>query len=156
MPKQVEGMTYKANNPDNPQNDAPSPEPQDGSEQQRVVTASTEALRHPDGVGKQVSDCGDTIEIQIALDKQILKHVSYSVHGCAFTLVSARAAVALIRGKTIEEARSVAQPETIDNALGGLPEHNKHCTELAAEAAQEAIRNAVINSREPWKKLYRK
>jgi len=149
-------MTYKANNPDITQTDTPSSESPGESQPARAITAATESLRHPDGVGKRISDCGDTIEIQIALDGQILKHVSYSVHGCSFTLVSARAAVALIRGKTIQEARSVAQPDIIDNALGGLPEHNKHCTELAAEAAQEAIRNAVISSREPWKKLYRK
>ena len=149
-------MTNKTNMANTPHPETPSHESEPAPTEPRVITAATEALRHPDGVGRRVSDCGDTIEIQIALDKDIIKHVSFTVHGCSFTLVSARAAVALIRGKSLNEARLLATPENIDHALGGLPEHNKHCTELAAEAAWEAMKNAAISAREPWKKLYRK
>lgn len=154
--KQVIYMTNKANTINAPDGERRSSSEEGAFNQNRVITAATESLRHPDGVGQSVSDCGDSIEIQISLEGTIIKHASYTVHGCSFTLVSARAAVALIRGKTLSRARIAVTPETIDDALGGLPEHNKHCTELAAEAAQEAIKNAVVSSREPWKKLYRK
>jgi len=147
-------MAKKANIADVSQVGRPSEEQQ--AESRREINAGTESLRYPDGVGKGVSDCGDAIEIQIAVERNIIKHVSYKVDGCAYTLVSAQAAVALIRGKSLQEAKKAAKPENIDNALGGLPEHNKHCTEIAAKAALEAIRHALVGVRDPWKKLYRK
>ena len=108
-----------------------------------------------DGRGKRSSDCGDTIEFFLNLKNDKVTDLRFQIRGCNNTLAAAQAAATLVAGKDIKEAMRLAAPEEID-AEANLPEPNKHCANLASDALKEALRNAVINAREPWRKLYRK
>jgi len=121
-----------------------------------ALTASSAPIANPDGHGRSETECGDSIEIFLALDAGIVTRAGYRIEGCAFTLVCGRAAAELARGKTLAEARRATRPEEIEAALGGLPEGNRHCAELASEAVAEALIDAAANMREPWKKHYRR
>ncbi|MCP4676358.1 MAG: iron-sulfur cluster assembly scaffold protein [Deltaproteobacteria bacterium] len=112
--------------------------------------------RKPDGYGKKTSDCGDTIELFLEIRKGVVKSAKYDVDGCNFTLACARAVTALALGCVLGEVKAATTSEKIDETLGGLPEHNRHCAMLASEAMYEAVTDAAITSREPWRKLYRK
>jgi NifU-like protein involved in Fe-S cluster formation len=120
------------------------------------LTASSVPMANPDGYGRCQSDCGDAVEIFVALDAGVVTDAGYRVSGCAFTLVCGRAAAALVRGKTLAEARRTTLPEHIEAALGGLPEANRHCAVLASNAVSEALVDAAANMQEPWKKHYRR
>ena len=122
----------------------------------KAISAGTPQLKTPDGYGKGVSDCGDTIEVFIILKGTEIANAGFQIYGCVNTLLAARAAAALIKNQTIAQASKLATPETIDQAAGGLPEHAKHCADLAAQAVEQALREAVISVREPWRKLYKK
>jgi nitrogen fixation NifU-like protein len=108
-----------------------------------------------DGRGKRSSDCGDTIEFFLNIKNDKVTDVRFQINGCNNTLAAARAAAELVHGKPIKEAMRMAAPQEID-AVAMLPEPNKHCANLASDALKDALRNAVVNSREPWRKLYRK
>ena len=120
------------------------------------LTASSAPMANPDGYGRCESECGDAVEIFVALDAGVVTDAGYRVSGCAFTLVCGRAAASLLRGKTLAEARRTTRPEDIEAALGGLPEANRHCAELASNAVSEALVDAAANMQEPWKKHYRR
>lgn len=111
--------------------------------------------RAVDGRGKRSSDCGDTIEFFLNIKNDTVTDVRFQIRGCNNTLTAAQAAATLVAGKKVKEAMRVSAPEEID-AKAQLPEPNKHCANLASDALKEALRNAVVNSREPWRKLYRK
>jgi nitrogen fixation NifU-like protein len=121
-----------------------------------ALTASSANIANPDGRGRSESECGDSIEILLALDAGVVTQAAYRIEGCSFTLVCGRVAAELARGKTLAEARRATRPEDIEAALGGLPEGNRHCAELASEAVAEALTDAAANMREPWKKHYRR
>ncbi len=112
--------------------------------------------RVPDGYAKKSSDCGDTIELFLEVDNGLIRSVNYEVCGCQFTLACARAVVELARGQAVNEIRTRTTAVKIDEVLGGLPATNKHCADLASAAMSEAVTEAAIASREPWRKLYRK
>ena len=120
-----------------------------------ALTAASQPIPRPDGRGCCASECGDSIEILVRLDAGIVTESGFLIEGCAFTVVCGRAAAALIRGKTISEARRATTPECIEAALGGLPDANRHCAQLASSAVAEALIDAASHMSEPWKKPYR-
>jgi len=46
----------------------------------------------------------------------------------------------MVKGKSLEEVLNLS-PEDIINILGGLPEAERHCAELAVKTLNEAIKN---------------
>jgi len=123
----------------------------------RIETAiNPVAMNKPDGYGSSETDCGDRIEFSIKVKENVVVEASFEMRGCNFTLDVARASAALVRGKTIREARKATEPEEIDRSLGGLPEHNFHCAEMASDAMAAALRDAAMHVRDPWRKLYRR
>ncbi len=108
-----------------------------------------------DGHGKRASDCGDQMEFFITLEGETVGDVTCRVAGCTNTVASARAAGMLAKGKTVREALAAATPQNIEQ-LAGLPEQNRHCADMAAEAMKTALTDAVSSRREPWRRLYRK
>jgi nitrogen fixation NifU-like protein len=109
----------------------------------------------PDGYGKSMSDCGDTIEISLYVIDGKVARVGFEVDGCNFTLACARAVAALAKGRALGDVREAATAENVDRAVGDLPEASRHCAELAAEAMEAAVVDALKASRDPWRKLYR-
>ncbi len=92
----------------------------------------------PDGLGKRTGDCGDTVEISLRIEKDIIKSVLYKVEGCLNTNACANAVVRLAKGKQAEEAWSIT-PEEVAAYLETLPESHMHCAELAAGALYQAL-----------------
>jgi NifU-like protein involved in Fe-S cluster formation len=121
-----------------------------------TLTAMSAPIAKPDGYGRAESECGDTIEIAVAVDAGVITESAFRLSGCAFTLLCGRAAAEIIPGKTISEARRMTSPELIAAALDGLPEANAHCAALASSAVAEALTDAAANMVAPWKKHYRR
>jgi NifU-like protein involved in Fe-S cluster formation len=134
----------------------PGPATSGGGPSGSALNSSSIPMSDPDGYGRAESDCGDAIEIFVALDAGVVVEAGYRIEGCAFTVVCGRAAATLIRGKTLAEARRASASEQIEAALGGLPAANRHCAKLASDAVAEALVDAAANMREPWKRHYRR
>ena len=118
-------------------------------------TDKQEIMAHPDGYGKKTGDCGDTVELFIKANGDILETMSYHVNGCMNTAASANTVIHLAEGKTADQAWEIS-PETVSAYLETLPEDHFHCAELAVGALYVALSDLQENRRSPWKKTYRK
>jgi nitrogen fixation NifU-like protein len=85
-------------------------------------------------------DCGDYMILYIKIDNEIISDIGVMVYGCPASIATASMTSELAKGKSIKEALSISEQDVID-ALGGLPEHKKHCSLLAVSALRNAIDN---------------
>jgi nitrogen fixation protein NifU and related proteins len=93
-------------------------------------TGHSEVIHHPDGYGKRVGDCGDTVEFFIKVRAGKLDQVSFMAHGCMNTTACCNTVVSFARGKTIDQAWEIT-PEQVAAYLKTLPTDHEHCAELA-------------------------
>jgi len=82
--------------------------------------------------------CGDTLEVYLKIESNVVKDAKFQAIGCAGAFSSGSALMEMIRGKTLEEAEKVTE-EDIINFLGGIPKQKFHCTCLAKRALKMAI-----------------
>ena len=67
------------------------------------------------------------VTIQVENDK--IKAIRWLTYGCARRIASTSMLSEMAIGLTLEDAYRLS-PETITEALGGLPEHKFHCSVL--------------------------
>ncbi len=95
-------------------------------------------MDRPDGYGHVAGSCGDRMEIFLRFEKDKVKEATFQTDGCGSSLVCGSFAAELALGKNPDELAEISG-ETILEALGGLPEEDRHCALLAAETLQEAL-----------------
>ncbi len=83
--------------------------------------------------------CGDIMHIDIKVENGIIVDVKFQTFGCAAAIASSSMVTELVKGKTIEEAEKITNKMVADE-LGGLPPVKMHCSNLAADALQRAIK----------------
>jgi nitrogen fixation NifU-like protein len=111
-------------------------------------------IQDADGFAQVTGPCGDTIELWIQVRNETVARASFQSNGCAATIACGSIVTEMIKGKGVAEARKVQQNDILE-ALGGLPEGNKHCALLAASTLREAMNDYLTMKKEPWKKAYR-
>lgn len=82
--------------------------------------------------------CGNTMEIFLKIESNIISNARFQAVGCAGTFSSGAALINLVKGRSLEEAEKVSEANII-KFLGGIPEQKIHCVTLAIRAFQEAI-----------------
>ncbi|MFH2011645.1 MAG: iron-sulfur cluster assembly scaffold protein [Pseudomonadota bacterium] len=112
-------------------------------------------MENPDGVGRITGPCGDTVEIFLKVQNDIITNTMFMTDGCGATIAAGSMAAELATGKNIIEASKINQ-EVILNELGGLPDENKHCALLASNTLMDAIKDYLTYKKDPWKRSYRK
>lgn len=113
------------------------------------------AMENPDGHARIKGPCGDTMEIFLRVDDDIITEPRFLTDGCMTTLVSASMAVELASGQTTSLASGISQEDILEG-LGGLPPESRHCALLAANTMWAAIQDYIQTRDEPWKRLYRR
>ena len=98
-------------------------------------------IENPDGVG-QVGNakCGDIMKMYLKIRDNVIQDVKFETFGCGSAIASSSMATEMIKGKTIDEALAVTNRQVVD-ALGGLPAHKLHCSVLAEESIESAIKD---------------
>lgn len=102
-------------------------------------------LKDADGVGSVGNpQCGDIMKIYIkvknAKKKEVIEDIKFETLGCASAIATSSMVTDLAKGKTLEEAQKITRADVAD-ALEGLPPIKMHCSNLAADALHEAIKN---------------
>lgn len=82
--------------------------------------------------------CGDTMKVYLKLEHERIADAKFQVLGCPGAVASAMAAVDLIKGKTIEEARAIKDRD-IFRVLEKLPDQKQRCIRLTAKTLQKAL-----------------
>ncbi|XCH79140.1 MAG: iron-sulfur cluster assembly scaffold protein [Candidatus Dehalobacter alkaniphilus] len=99
------------------------------------------SMNNADGEGAYGDpECGDSLTIFIKVKNNNIDEISYLVFGCPGSVATSSMTSVLAKGKTLEEAQEITE-EDIINALGGLPEHKKHCSLLGVQALRNAIKD---------------
>ena len=93
--------------------------------------------------------CGDVIKIYLKItqknkikksESDIIKDVKFETLGCAAAIAVSSAFTEIIKGKDIKTIKKIKK-ESIIKKLGGLPKPKIHCSMLAIEAFDDAIKN---------------
>jgi len=98
-------------------------------------------MEDADGVGMVGNPvCGDMMEMFIKVVDNRLADVKFRTFGCGAAIATSSITTELVKGKTLEEALELTN-RSVAEALGGLPTQKLHCSNLAADALHEAIRD---------------
>jgi nitrogen fixation NifU-like protein len=103
---------------------------------------NTGSLAAPDGTGKAVGQCGDSITVDLQVDGNVIRDIKVAPQGCLYTKACASAVSELAKGKNLTAALQI-EPEDVERVLGGLPEDHLHCARLAVNTLGEAIADAL-------------
>lgn len=98
------------------------------------------ALENPDAFGKIKGPCGDTMKISLKIEKLKIKQAFFWTDGCGATIACGSMLTKIIKGKTLKEANDISNLQLLE-ALEGLPIEHHHCTILAINTLQKAIKN---------------
>ena len=94
-----------------------------------------------DGVGTVGNPvCGDLMTIYIKVKDNRLADVKFKTFGCGAAIATSSMTTELAKGKTLEEAMKLTREDVAKN-LEGLPPVKMHCSNLAADALHEAIKD---------------
>jgi nitrogen fixation NifU-like protein len=105
-----------------------------------------------DGVGMVGNPvCGDLMKIYLKIKKdkkagEIIADIKFETLGCASAIATSSMITDLAKGKTLEEALKISRNDVAE-ALEGLPPIKMHCSNLAADALREAIKNYKENKK---------
>jgi nitrogen fixation NifU-like protein len=94
-----------------------------------------------DGIGKVGNpQCGDVMWLYIKVKDNIITDIKFKTFGCGAAIATSSMITELARGKTLEEAKKISRGDVAE-ALDGLPPVKMHCSNLAADALIEAIKD---------------
>ena len=84
--------------------------------------------------------CGDIMRIYLDVHDNIIKDVKFKTFGCGAAIATSSMVTELVMGKTLDEALKISN-DAVAEALDGLPPAKMHCSNLAADALHEAIKD---------------
>ena len=98
-------------------------------------------IENPDGYGKVGNPiCGDQMEIYIKVKDDIITDIKFKTFGCGSAIATSSMVTELAKGKRVDEAIKITRGDVADE-LDGLPAQKMHCSNLAADALHEAIKD---------------
>jgi len=84
--------------------------------------------------------CGDMMTMYIKVKDDRIDDIKFKTYGCGAAIATSSMTTELAKGKTLEEAMEITR-QSVADALDGLPPVKMHCSNLAADALHEAIKN---------------
>ena len=98
-------------------------------------------IKDADGVGTVGNPvCGDVMTIFIKVKDGRIADIKFKTYGCAAAIASSSIATELVKGQDLNKAKELTRDD-VANELGGLPSIKMHCSNLAADALREAIKD---------------
>lgn len=100
-------------------------------------------IENASGVGEVGNaKCGDIMRIYLDVEDDIIKDVKFKTFGCGAAIATSSMVTELVMGKTLDEALKISN-DAVAEALDGLPPAKMHCSNLAADALHEAIKDYI-------------
>jgi len=100
-------------------------------------------IENANGVGEVGNaKCGDIMRIYLDIQDDIIKDVKFKTFGCGAAIATSSMVTELVMGKTLDEALKISN-DAVAEALDGLPPAKMHCSNLAADALHEAIKDYI-------------
>jgi len=100
-------------------------------------------IENANGVGEVGNaKCGDIMRIYLDVHDNIIRDIKFKTFGCGAAIATSSMVTELVMGKTLEEALKISN-DAVAEALDGLPPAKMHCSNLAADALHEAIKDYI-------------
>ena len=98
-------------------------------------------IKNASGVG-QVGNakCGDIMKIYLKVENNVIIDAKFKTFGCVAAIASTDIACDKLKGLTIDEALKITN-EDILKEMGEVPTNKIHCSVLAKEGIEEAIKD---------------
>jgi nitrogen fixation protein NifU and related proteins len=84
--------------------------------------------------------CGDIMKLYLKIKDKKIKDIGFETLGCGAAIACSSMITQEAKGKTLSAAKKINK-DLIVKKLGGLPKPKVHCSMLAIEALQKAIKN---------------
>ena len=84
--------------------------------------------------------CGDIMKMYLKIKDGVVEDVKFETFGCGSDIASSSMATELIKGQPVEEVKKLTN-KAVAEALDGLPAYKMHCSVLAEEAIQSALKD---------------
>lgn len=99
-------------------------------------------IEDANGVGEVGNPaCGDVMKLFFKIDdKGIIQDVKFKTFGCGAAIASSSMATELLKGKSVEEVLELTNNAIVE-ALDGLPLAKIHCSVMAEEAIEAALKD---------------
>ena len=98
-------------------------------------------IENADGYGKVGNPvCGDLMEMYIKVKDDKIEDIKFKTFGCGSAIATSSMVTELAKGKHVDEAIKITRDD-VANELDGLPPKKMHCSNLAADALQAAIKD---------------
>jgi len=98
-------------------------------------------IKNPDGYGKVGNPvCGDLMEMYITVKDNVITDMKFQTFGCGSAIATSSMVTELAKGMHVDEAMKITRNDVADE-LDGLPPKKMHCSNLAADALHEAIKD---------------
>src|SRR3989304_8336202 len=82
-------------------------------------------------------ECGDVMKLQIKVQNDTIVDAKFKTFGCGSAIASSSLATEWLKGKTIEEAQKIKNPDIVPEL--NLPPVKIHCSVLAEDAIKAAL-----------------
>lgn len=102
-------------------------------------------MNDPDGAAIIRGGCGDTMEMYLLVEEEIIKEIRFFTDGCGVTLACGCAVTELVKGKSIHESLKIS-PHDLMKSLGGLPRDGIHCAILSVSTLHKAIADYLLKN----------
>ncbi len=88
--------------------------------------------------------CGDVMKIQLKISNNKISDIKFQTMGCAAAIATSSMMTEMAKGQNLDDAKKITNKDVAE-ALGELPPIKMHCSNLAADALQKAIKNFEKN-----------
>lgn len=99
-------------------------------------------IEEPEGIAKVAGNCGDTMEIGLKIDDNIVTSAHSWTDGCSYSKLCVEAATMLARDKSITEVKKINMISIME-LVGQLPETHLHCAQLAETTLQKSVEDYI-------------
>ena len=80
------------------------------------------------------------MKIYLKIENDVITDIKFETFGCGSAIASSSIATEMVKGRTVAQALQLTNKEVVD-ALGGLPAYKLHCSVLAEQAIQAAVKD---------------
>ncbi len=95
-------------------------------------------IENPSVHATYTGPCGDTLEVYLKIESNVIKDAKFQAVGCAGAFSSGSALMEMVKEKTLEETEKITETDII-SFLEGIPKQKIHCACLASRTLQKAI-----------------
>lgn len=83
--------------------------------------------------------CGDSLKLWVRVADGMVSDARFKAQGCPAAIATSSFATEMLIGMDLNAARRITRKQIAD-ALGGLPASKIHCSVLASDAIQSALK----------------